>query len=178
MKSINFSTGVKEYAINDDENNKIRININDLNIPNRTKEVQDFFESMAEKYKNEDRQITTEEMADLDKQVREKINYVFGSDVCTPAFGSINCMSPVSNGKMLFEVFFEELMSVVESDIKAVKQAQAVHIEDKTNKYISAAQSAPIAPQISVTANPMPDISNLTQEQKDAMLIEMMRQGK
>ena len=54
MKSINFSTGVKEYAINDDENNKIRININDLNIPNRTKEVQDFFEAMAEKYKNED----------------------------------------------------------------------------------------------------------------------------
>ena len=37
MKSINFSTGVKEYAINDDENNKIRININDLNIPNRVK---------------------------------------------------------------------------------------------------------------------------------------------
>lgn len=51
MKSINFSTGVKEYAINDDENNKIRININDLNIPNRTKEVQDFFEAMAENIK-------------------------------------------------------------------------------------------------------------------------------
>lgn len=182
MKSINFSTGYKEYVINDDENNKIRINISDLNIPSRAKEVQDFFNNMAEKYKNEDRQLTTEELSDLDKQIREKINYAFGTDVCTSAFGNINCMSLVGGGKMMFEAFFEALMPVIEDDIKAASQAQAIHIEDKTNKYISAAQSAPVAPQIApaITVNTAatPDISNLTQAQKDAMLIELMRQGK
>ena len=178
MQSINFNIGYKEYIINNDENNKVRININDLNIPHRIEECQSFFDEMAEKYKNENRQLTAEELSNLDKQVREKINYAFGSDICTPAFGNINCMSPVANGKMLFEAFFEVLMPVIEADMKAAAQAQAVHIEDKTNKYISAAQSAPVAPQIAVTTNSVLDISNLTVEQKAAMFDEMMRQGK
>lgn len=182
MQSINFNTGYKEYIINGDETTKIRINVNDLNIPNRINECQKFFDEMAEKYKNEDRQMTAEELSDLDKQVREKINYAFGSDICTPAFGNINCMSPVEGGKMLFEAFFEVLMPVVEADMKAAAQAQAVHIKDKTNKYIQSAQSAPVAPQIvpAITVNTAaaPDISNLTQAQKDAMLIELMRQSK
>lgn len=182
MQSINFNTGYKEYIINNDKNNKIRINISDMNIPQRAGECKSFFDEMADRYKNENRQMTAEELSDLDKQVREKINYAFGSDICTPAFGNINCMSPVEGGKMLFEAFFEVLMPVVEADMKAAAQAQAVHIKDKTNKYITAAQSAPVAPQIAsaITVNTAatPDISNLTQAQKDAMLIELMRQGK
>lgn len=182
MKSISFNTGYKEYAINDNANNTIRINMSDLNLPHRIKEVQDFFDNMAEKYKNDDRRMTSEELSDWDKQIREKINYAFGTDVCTPAFGNINCISPVEGGKMLFEAFFEVLMPVVEADMKAAAQAQAIHIEDKTNKYISAAQSAPVAPQIApaITVNTAatPDISNLTQEQKDAMLIELLGQKK
>lgn len=182
MQSINFNIGYKEYIINNDENNKVRININDLNIPHRIEECQSFFDETAEKYKNENRLLTSEELAEMDKLIREKINYAFGTDVCTPAFGNINCMSPVEGGKMLFEAFFEVLMPVVEADMKAAAQAQAVHIKDKTNKYIQSAQSAPVAPQIApaITVNTAaePDISNLTQAQKDAMLIELMRQGK
>lgn len=182
MQSINFSTGYKEYIINNDENNKIRINISDMNIPHRAVECKSFFDSMAEKYKNEDRKMTSEELAEMDKLIREKINYAFGTDVCTPAFGNINCMSPVEGGKMLFEAFFEVLMPAVEADMKAAAQAQAVHIKDKTNKYIRSAQSAPVAPQIApaITVNTaaIPDISNLTAEQKVAMFDEMMRQGK
>ena len=178
MKSINFSTGVKEYAINGNPENIIRVNVADLNLPKRIKDVQIFFDEISQKYKGLDRNVTTDELFELDKQMRDKINYALGTDVCTPAFGEINCMTPVSNGEMLFESFFNAFKPIIEADMKAAAQAQAVHIEDKTNKYISVAQSAPVAPQISVTANPMPDISNLTQEQKDAMLIEMMRQGK
>lgn len=178
MKSINFNTGYKEYIINDDENNKIRININDQNIPKRIQEVQTFFDEMSEKYKNEDRKLTPDEMYNLDKQVREKIDYAFGSNICSSAFGNVNCLSPVEGGKMLFEVFFEALLPEVENDIKSMQTANAIHINNKVDNYITEAVKAPTVPQISVASNSEPDISDLSQEQKDAMLLEFIRQGK
>lgn len=177
-KSIKFDTGFKEYVINDDENKKIRINVSDINILKRLEEVQKRIEEKTEKHKDNDKQLTTEEFLELDKIVREEINYAFGNDICTTAFGGMNAMSPVSNGKFLFEVFLESLIPVLQEDMKAAVQAQNIHLEDKMEQYVSAAKSAPAAPQIAVATNPIPDISNLTQEQKDAMLIEMMRQTK
>ncbi len=176
MKSINFNVGYKEYMINNDPNNLIRINVNDLNIPHRIEEVKDFFDKTAEKYKNDDRQMTADEMYEMDKLIREKINYALGTDVCTPAFGNVNCMSPLENGEeMLFMAFFNALMPVVEQDVKAVAQAQAIKLEDNTSKYINAAVNAPVAPAPVITASVAPE---LTQEQKAAMFDEMMRQKK
>ncbi|MDO5125334.1 MAG: hypothetical protein Q4D35_03040 [Ruminococcus sp.] len=178
MKSINFNTGYKEYIVNGDESCKIRINLNDANIPARVKECQAFFDEMSEKYKDVDDKLTAEELTELDRLVREKINYAFGTDICTPAFGSMNVISPVGSGELLFVEFFNAFMPVVEEDMKSMAQAQAIHIEDKVSKYIQSAQTAPVAPAITVNTAPAPDISHLTQEQKDAMLIELMRQSK
>lgn len=178
MKSINFSTGVKEYAINGNPENIIRVNVADLNLPKRIKDVQIFFDEISQKYKGLDRNVTTDELFELDKQMRDKINYALGTDVCTPAFGEINCMTPVSNGEMLFESFFNAFKPIIEADMKAAAQVRLYILRIKPINIYQLHKVLPVAPQISMTANPMPDISNLTQEQKDAMLIEMMRQGK
>ena len=39
MQSINFDTGYKTYAVNGDESNVIRINVADLSIKSRIKEM-------------------------------------------------------------------------------------------------------------------------------------------
>ena len=178
MRSINFDTGYREYALNNDENNTVRINISDINIAKRAEEIQTFFNELAEKYKDDNRKLTHDELAEYDRILREKMNYTFGTDVCTAAFGNVNCLSETENGESLFQVFFESLIKTIEEDKKATAQAKAVHLENKTNDYITRAQSTPVAPQISVNANPEPDISALTTEQKDAMLLELMRQKK
>lgn len=174
MQSINFSTGYKEYAINGDDSKTIRVNISDLNIPARVDEVQNFFENLADKFKEEDRQIAADDLSELDKQLRDKINYAFGSDVCTNAFGTVNCLSPLSDGKMLAEAFLEQLIPVVEADMKAAAQAHAVHIKSRAEEYIAAAKNAPADPQNSR----LTDITEITKEQKDAILKEYTEQGK
>ena len=176
MRSINFNTGYKEYAINNDENKTVKININDININKRAKEVEKFFIDLSEKYKDDDRELTADELFEYDKMLREKMNYAFGTDVCTAAFGNVNCMSEVEDGRPLFQVYFKALLEAVDEDRKAAAQAKAIHIENKANNYITAAQNAPAAPQLSAALEP--DISSLSQEQKDAMLVELMRQKK
>ena len=168
MQSINFSTGIKEYAINGDENNVIKVNISDLNIVNRYQEASKKIEALAEKYKNVSKP-TSEQLTEADAEVRAQLNYVFDSDVCTPAFGNTNCFSPVSNGMFLFEAFMEAFMPLVQQDMKATANASKIHIEDKTAKYTAHLNTAPIT-----VSNQADLLSRLTPEQKDAMLREML----
>ena len=46
MQSINFATGIKEYAVNGDESNVIRINVSDMNIAARFREHIDMFDKI------------------------------------------------------------------------------------------------------------------------------------
>ena len=168
MQSINFSTGFKEYAVNGDENNVIKVNVSDLNMLSRFNEAQEKINALADEFKNIDKP-TPEQLAEADIKVRDVLNYTFGSDVCTPAFGNTNCFSPVSDGKFLFEAFMEAFIPLIERDMKAVGNANKIHLENKTSKYTAHLNTAPIT-----VSNQADMLANLTPEQKDAMLREML----
>lgn len=133
MTNIKFDDGYKTYILNDDENKIIRVNVTDFNILDRHNKAQaDMQALIADMQTNKD--ATPEEIADYDKRIRENINYIFGSDVCTAAFGTANCMSVVSNGSMLFESFLNALMPQVQEDMDINLEAA----KKRTNKYIAA----------------------------------------
>lgn len=181
MQSINFNTGYKTYALNGDENNVIRVNVTDLNIAKRFIDTQKTIGEIIDRFMNIEHP-TPADLYNADQQVREQLNYALGSDVSTAAFGTANCLSPTVSGKILIEEFMDVFMPVVTRDIQSAAAASRIKLEQKTDKYIkpittSAAQNLPQpAPVIRVPeAKPSSfDLSSLTQEQKDALLKELL----
>ena len=175
MQSINFEIGnYKEYAINGDENNTIRIDVSDLAFVDRFKtamsEIADYqkeLESISDP--------SEDIFSDMDRRAREIVNKAFDSDVCTKVFGNKNCFSPAGNGKPVIHNFLEAFIPVVENDFKSVFQAQQIKLEEKTDKYIKPVIKQSKPPVIGMTPQAAVDISSLTQEQKNAMLMELLK---
>ena len=165
MQSINFEVGnYKEYPINEDKNNTIRINLSDINFYYRFKdayrEIEKYFDEIA-KIENPDDEIFRE----IDKKVRELINSVFGCDVCTQAFGNINCMADTSTGLPVIINFLNAFAETVIPDFKSALEKEQKTLEEKTAKYIE-----PV-----VNSAPKIDVSILSEEQKKALIEELSK---
>ncbi len=166
MQSIDFNSGnYKEYAINGDENRVIRINVSDVGIITRIQDAMskadNIAEEVSEREKNEDR---TQLLKEYDQRVREMVNDIFGSDVCTAALGSVNVFSMASNGKPVLVNFLEALLAVVVQEIKSAQTAAQIKLEEKVEKYI--------AP---VVAQPVVNVAELSDEDKKALLRELLK---
>jgi hypothetical protein len=166
MTNISYSTGVKEYVLNGDENNKIRINVTDFNIMKRWKEADEEIQKLV----TPRGQRTIEEAERIDNEVRKWLNYVFNTDVCTPAFGNTSILSPLPDGRLLFQSFMEAFLPQIAKDIEAAGAASQIRLnelEQKTEKYTSQLSPEPkrnklIQPSFNTAAKP-----DLTPEQKE-----------
>ncbi len=108
MNTLKFNDGYKELTINGDESRVIRFNPSDFGIMDRVKAASEKLETMFDK----DKKYTVEEAAELDGAIRDIINDVFASDVCTAAFGKLNCMS-YAGGQPIFLNFFEAITPII-----------------------------------------------------------------
>ena len=131
MKSIDFDSGFKTYAINGDENCVIRINTTDFNLPKRIQDANDTIKTVISEYEGKN---AADDIAGFDTKVREIINEVFGSDICTPAFGKTNLFSITSNGNYIFENFLGALLPVIQADIE--EAARAAQVRPEVQKYL------------------------------------------
>ena len=136
--NISFATNEKEYIINGDENRVIRVNVADMNTFKRYEEATEKIEAL----KNVPR--TPEGLAELDRQVREQLNYTFGTDICTAAFGDVNLLSPVEGGKMLFEAFLEAFLPQYKKDAESVLGAAKIRLNNKAELYAGQVSSRPV----------------------------------
>lgn len=117
MQSINFDDGFKTYAINGDDNCTIKIRVTDFNLPKRINDALSDIESIIEKVKSSK---TADEIAKFDEEIRKIINDVFGSDICSGAFGKANICTIASNGEPIFANFFNALLPIIRADIEEV----------------------------------------------------------
>jgi len=134
MKSINFNTGVKRYAINQDEDNVISVNINDVNLLSRIKECQNTFEQIQKEFETIQTP-TAEQMAHYDKLAKETIDYAFGTDISAHAFGEMSCLSPLEDGNLVCIAFLEAFLPLVMEDIKKFSKNSKPGISEKVTKY-------------------------------------------
>ena len=132
LKSLNFKTNIKKFAINNDEDTVISVNTSDIGILERAKKSENMFAEVKAKYENAEKANAFELMADLDKSVRNQINYIFGSDVSTAAFGTANCVS-TCDGVPMYVGFLNAIMAEVRADLEAENEKTKAHI----NKYVS-----------------------------------------
>lgn len=173
MQTINFNEGkYKEFAVNGDESRIIKINTGDYGIIERLRKAMHRIEDFQSELEGSDKK-GIDIFAEMDSKAREIINEAFNSDVCTAAFGETNCFSEDERHRPIIINFLEAFLPVLQNEIKSTVQAQAIHIEKKTDKYIKPVLQKPQF--AGMAEKPAIDISSLTQEQKDAILRELFK---
>lgn len=130
--NISFDTGVKSFTINNDPNRVIRFCPTDANLIPRFQQA--FLELDTEKSKLEDvdlnfdgtlsenQEVEIKDAARLLKEfeqtIREKINFIFASDVYDTVFYGQSPLSIVGREKrLLFEVVMDALFGVVNDEV-------------------------------------------------------------
>lgn len=190
MRSIDFKTcQLTEYAINGDESHPIRINLRDVNLKKRIEQADVRMKEILETYGDTP---SAEGAIAADVEIRACMNDVFGTDVCTPAFGATNCLTMVDD-LPLFAHFFHSFTAMIVEDIKAMVpkamaggmgEASPLAGESKANGELNATSDAspiqkskveqyvaPIVERVQPAA--LPDLSALTLEQKAALLKQL-----
>lgn len=137
MENLNFKSNVKKYSLNGDENCVISVNTTDYAIIDRIKKATKNIEKLAAEY--QEKKINNDDEAnelfvETDKEIRNQINYIFNSDVCTMAFGNTNCFSLCDDGSALFENFISAIIPVIRADIEAAQEKQSKRIEKYTSQ--------------------------------------------
>lgn len=135
MQSINFKTNLKTFCLNDDKSKVIRINTADFGILDRAEQSEEKLKELqqkAEKVQNDENADGRKYaiLGEIDKAIREQINYVFGADVSTPAFGTTYCFS-FCDGAPMFENFINALLPIIEADC----MAESEKIKANIGKY-------------------------------------------
>ena len=175
MKSINFSTGVKEYAINGNEDNPVRINVTDINLKKRIDAAESKFNEIAKRFGEKAPSI--DEAIETDAEIRKILADVFGADICTAAFGDMNCFS-LAGDEPVIVAFLKAFMPVIKADIEAAMQTRAPEIRPEVKEYIKPVKPAamPAVKPIAGLAQPFSaaDPGALTKEQKAALIAQLL----
>lgn len=136
MESINFAKGYKEYVINGDESNILRVNLADQNIQKRAREVytaiEDYKNSIASNGAKGANLLRIYE--DFDELIKEKIDYTFGKGTAKAVFGDMNCLAVANDdGACVFETFMDAIMPIIKRDITDASRKQKKHIDELVN---------------------------------------------
>lgn len=175
MKSINFEIGnYKEYAINGDESNTIKLDVSDVGFIERAKKGMAELEEYQKELDNIDSP-SEDIFEQMDKKAREIMDRIFDCDVCTKVLGNKNCFSIASNGKPILINFLEAFLPIVAEDFGQAATAQKTQLEAKTEKYTAPVVSkAPTAGLAHPYRNALPDVSGLSAEEKRALIAQLI----
>lgn len=132
-----FDEGFKEFNINGDPNRVIRFNPTDISIIERAQNVK---KEIGEEVKKLDKiEINDDEavakaVEEVNKIIKEKINYIFGSDVSETVFG---VQSPLAsaNGVTLAERFIAAAIPIIQKEIEDEDKKSKARMSKYTERY-------------------------------------------
>lgn len=145
MKSINFDTGVKRYALNGDENNCIEINVCDPNVIARFERLQPVLEAELDKV-NGFWELDTAERTALDTKLKNLLDEMFDADISSKVFGNASCLSPLASGEIFIMAFLDAFIPVIGKDISFAQKSFMKNSAKKAEKYIADSESAELKP--------------------------------
>lgn len=142
MEKIKINTGVKQYAI-EDENEKtigvVSVNVTDFNIIGRISKAEKNIMALVERVQKEVPNAQTMEekgklMADIDAAIKKELDYMFDSNVSENVFGNKSCLS-VCGGQLLITNFLTGIMPAIERDIKKAKLDSLKRMDKYLKEY-------------------------------------------
>lgn len=142
MDNLNLGLDIQEICINGDENKKISFCPGDVNIINRYKESIEVFENIQNDFENISGDINEDnsmeiitKLFELDKLIKDKIDYIFNSKISDIVFGEISCLTKGVNGEPIFKNLLESLIKYCIDSYD--EKVDAFKNSDKANKYLS-----------------------------------------
>ena len=137
----------KKFRINGDYNRMLELNVSDLNVFSRLKtaypKLNDLLKEAQQKItsipddpenKGESLNILADRLDEIDKKMRDLIDYIFdtnASEICAP---SGNMFDPVE-GQWRFERILDRLTSLYTNGLHSEFDKVKANIEKKTSKY-------------------------------------------
>lgn len=135
MEKVVFQTGAKSYQIVDPEGNELgvfRFTPTDAGILNRYKETAAYFSKLGERIKGENLE---EILPDLEKEVGEKIDLLFGASVSENFFKITSPFTVLEGGEIFAEQIIKTIGGVIDKEFAEREKAQQKKIRKYTAKY-------------------------------------------
>lgn len=139
MKNINIDDGREAITINGDPNRIIYVQASDFNIKFRARQAQKNIHALLEeldKANPENEEAFADVLEDIDKKVREQINFIFNSDVSQSVFGACSPLMSLKSGKSYVEAFLDAILPELEKIAKKAAQASEKRIAKHAGKYV------------------------------------------
>lgn len=148
MNNLQFDdVKVEEFTINGDESKKICFAPTDSNIITRYEACSQYFNSLSEEYTKiqatDDVFEQIRKYGEIDKAIKEKIDFIFNGKISEVLFGEKSCVSIASNGEPIFKNVVEALVKVVsdrislKSETDSQKEIQNVRESAKGKEYLN-----------------------------------------
>ena len=137
MRELKFSDGLEEYRLNDRVT--VRFNPTDVGFLEKLSHTFEQLDSLQDEVQKSRDSITDDRevfpiVRELDAKMRGVINELFGDDVCTPLFGSVNLFAS-SGGLPLWANLLLAITDEVQSAMKGELAAREKRIAKYVEKY-------------------------------------------
>lgn len=139
MKNINIDDGREAIMINGDPDRVIYVQASDFNIKVRAHKAKSGINALLEeldKANPENEETLVDILEDVDKRIREQINYIFDYDVSQPVFGACSPLMSLRNGKSYIEAFLEAILPELEKIAEKAAKASEKRINKHAGKYV------------------------------------------
>ena len=141
--SISFGLKARKvFSVDGDESRSFALDLTATGILGRWHEMEDWFQGADEKARDILNKAEDENgihdmskgFYELDKEIKEKLNYLFDADVCTPVVGNGAIIRAV-DGQPLFTVIISNLLPLYEKEIESENKKAQARIAKHTAKY-------------------------------------------
>ena len=133
MKNLTFDSGMNEY----DLNGKVTVKFNptDVSFLEKLSDSFAYLDLIQEEVKQSKEEVTDEKdvynlAKNLDSKMREIINALFGTDVCTPLFGEMNLFASAGGLPV-----WANLMLAIAEEVQTSMQGELEQREARIRKY-------------------------------------------
>lgn len=138
MKNINIDDGREAITVNGDPERVIYIQASDFNIQMRAQRARAEISKMLDEVdtkKPENEIEFADFLEEIDKKLRDQINYIFNYDVSKPVFGLCSPLMSLKSGKCYVEEFLEAITPIIEEIAKKTAKASEKRIAKHTKRY-------------------------------------------
>lgn len=136
MADIRFDLGVKTFTVNGGY--EVTFAPTDMGFIEKVYTALDNMDKKQESYKDVAEKATDKEVfvlaRKMDKEARDEINAIFGEDVCSPVFGSMNVFT-VADGFPVWANFILAIVDQLDGAFAEEKKKTNPRIQKYTAKY-------------------------------------------
>lgn len=137
-KQIRTDVTVEEYEFVD-ANGKHLFTISfqptDVGIVKRYEKVADYLNNLSPKAFGSDGEDEAVALEVAEKELAERINQMFNSDIATPIFAVMSPFTPLASGKLYVEEIMEKIGVLIESEMNVRLKKVQSRMQKYTAKY-------------------------------------------